>query len=124
MQLDGTELPENLYWSDEFSFVGSAQNAQRSVSGGMVIESMALSYGQPVTLAGAWARRDVVDLLRSMAADVSAKRVLTLNDGTTHAVVFDVEAGSVQAVALSPELNPTSETIYEITLHPMTVEPD
>tara|TARA_R100001443_G_scaffold115738_1_gene134215 strand:- start:678 stop:1052 length:375 start_codon:yes stop_codon:yes gene_type:complete len=124
MQLDSTELPENLYWSNEFDFQGVAQSKQRTVSGGVVVESVLLSYGQSVTLTGAWARRDVVDLLRSMAADVSAKRVLTLNDGTTHAVVFDVEAGGVQAVALSPELNPTVETIYEITLHLLTVEPD
>lgn len=124
MQLDSTELPENLYWADEFAFVPAAQSAQRTVSGGMVIESLPLSYGQPITLTGAWAQRDQVVALRAMAADPSVKRVLTLNDASTHTVVFDIAAGGVESPLLTPELNPTADTYYELTLHLLTVEPD
>jgi hypothetical protein len=121
MLLDAYELPGNLYWSDEFDFIPFAQSKERTVSGGMVVESAALQAGQPVTLTADWADRDVVLALRAMQADISTVRVLTLNDGVQLSVLFDVEAGGVEADLLSPELNPTSETIYELTIHLVTV---
>lgn len=124
MLLDTYQLPGNLYWADEFSFVPFAQSKERTVAGGMVVESAALQYGQPITLQGDWADRSVVQALWAMQASATAKRTLTLNDGSTHTVLFDIDTGGVQAELLSPELNPTAETLYELTLHLLTVEPD
>lgn len=122
MRLDDYELDDNLYWSDEFSFVPIAQSKERSVEGGLVIDTSPLFFGQPVTLQGAWVKRDAVLVLRLMALD-GAVRTLTLNDGSELAVMFDIEAGGVEAVLLSPEKNPTAETLYELTLHLITVQP-
>ena len=73
---------------------------------------------------GAWAKRDEVQALKALEADAGTKRTLTLNDGTTFTVLFDIEKGGVQAPLLSPELNPTAETYYELTINLLTVEPD
>jgi len=124
MQLDNLTLPDNLYWRDEFAWRSAAQSSERTVSGGFVVESVPLQYGQPITLAGAWAKRNDVQALKALEADAGVKRTLTLNDGTTFTVLFDLEKGGVQAPLLSPELNPTAETYYELTLNLFTVEPD
>jgi len=123
MQLDTLELPGNLYWADEFAWAGAAQSVERTVSGGAVVESQLLAYGQPITLTGAWATRAEVLALNDMQAQPATVRTLTLNDGSTRAVLFDIAAGGVEAELLSPELNPTAETLYELTLHLITVEP-
>ena len=124
MQLDTTTLPENLYWPDEFDFKPVAQSKNRAVSGGMVIESQSLSYGQPITLTGGWATRTEVQALKAMEAAADTVRTLTLDDGTTtYSVLFDIEAGGVEAPQLSPEHNPTDTTKYVLTLHLVTVEP-
>ena len=123
MQLDTLELPGNLYWADEFAWAGVAQSNERTVMGGAVIESLALSYGQPITLTGAWATRPQVQALKALQAQPATVRTLTLNNGSTHAVLFNIAAGGVEAELLSPELNPTAETLYELTLHLITVEP-
>lgn len=124
MQLDSQPLPSNLYWADEFAYVPVAQSKERSVSGGMVVEVAPLLYGQKITLTGSWADRVDVLALRTMQAQAATVRTLTLNDGSTHAVLFDIEAGGVDARLLSPELNPTADTVYELTLHFITVEPN
>lgn len=124
MQLDTLALPVNLYWRDEFAWRAAAQSTQRSVGGGFVVQAMPLQYGRPITLTGAWAGRDDVQALKALEADAGTKRTLTLNDGTTFTVLFDIEKGGVQAPLLSPELNPTADTYYELTLNFLTVEPD
>lgn len=123
MQLDTLNLPGNLYWSDEFGFIPTAQSKERSVAGGMVVEMAPLQYGQKITLTGDWADRATVLALRDLQAQPATVRTLTLNNASTHAVLFDIEAGGVDAELLSPELNPTAETLYELTLHLITVEP-
>lgn len=123
MQLDTVTLPENLYWQDEFAWRSSAQSAQRTVGGGFVVESSPLQYGRPITLSGAWAKRTKVLELTDLQDAPDVKRTLTLADGTTHTVLFDLAKGGVQAPLLSPELNPTAETYYELTLNLITVEP-
>ena len=124
MQLDSIDLPVNLYWRDEFAWRPAAQSTQRSVGGGFVVQAMPLQYGRPITLVGAWARRAEVEALKALETDAGTKRTLTLNDGTTFTVLFDIEKGGVQAPLLSPELNPTAETYYELTINLLTVEPD
>lgn len=124
MQLDTITLPSNLYWSNEFGFKSIVQSAERSVAGGMVIDFAPLAYGQKITLTGAWATRAEVLALRDLEDAGDTVRTLTLNDGTTqYSVLFDLSVGGVAAELISPELNPTAETYYELTLNLLTVEP-
>ena len=124
MRLDGLELPINLFWENEFSFIAVAQESQRTVTGGMDVQAVPLAYGQPVRLTGAWATRLEILALKALENEAGVKRILTLNDGTEHTVLFDVAAGGVQAPLLFPDNVPIDETQYLLTLNFMTVEPD
>ena len=101
MQLDSIDLPVNLYWRDEFAWRPAAQSTQRSVGGGFVVQAMPLQYGRPITLVGAWAKRDEVQALKALEADAGTKRTLTLNDGTTLTVLFDIENALANQVLLN-----------------------
>lgn len=121
MQLENLNLPENLYWQNEFEHKNLAQSVERTVSGGAVIEHAPLSYGQTIKLTGAWATRAEVIALK-MLENVNAVMSFISGSGT-HSVVFDIESGGVEAILLSPEVSPNSDTQYELTINLLTVEP-
>jgi hypothetical protein len=120
MRLENLDLPENLYWKNEFEHQSLAQSIERTVSGGVVVEHSDLTYGQKIKLTGAWATRAEVVLLKALE---SANEVMTFISNTgTHSVVFDLESGGVDASLLNPEIAPDSDTLYELTLNLLTVE--
>ena len=121
MRLENLDLPENLYWQNEFEHKNLAQSVERTVSGGAVIEHAPLSYGQKIKLTGAWATRAEITVLKALE---SANAVMSfVSNNGTHSVVFDIESGGVEANLLSPEVAPTSDTLYELTINLLTVEP-
>lgn len=121
MQLENLNLPENLYWKNEFEHKNLAQSVERTVSGGVVVEHASLSYGQKIKLTGAWAARAEVVVLKALE---SANAVMSfVSNNGTHSVVFDMEAAGVEANLLSPEVAPNSDTLYELTINLLTVEP-
>jgi hypothetical protein len=121
MQLENLNLPENLYWQNEFEHKNLAQSVERTVSGGTVVEHAALSYGQKIKLTGAWATRAEITVLKALE-NANAVMSFVSNNGT-HSVVFDIESGGVEANLLSPEVSPSSDTLYELTINLLTVEP-
>lgn len=122
MRLENLELPENLYWQNEFEHKSLAQSVERSVAGGAVIEQSPLAYGQKIKLTGAWASRAEIISLKTLE-NTNSVMAFTCNDATSHSVVFDIEAGGVAANLLSPEVAPDSDTLYELTINLLTVEP-
>jgi predicted alpha/beta superfamily hydrolase len=121
MKLNNLELPGNLYWENEFAHKSVAQSVDRSVSGRVVVESAALSYGRQIKLTGAWATREQIGALSEME-NAGLAVIFTANDNETHSAVFDLEAGGLVAELVGPELNPDSETLYELTINLITVE--
>ncbi len=122
MKLNSLELPENLYWQNEFDHKKIAQSIDRTVSGGVVVESSVLVYGQKIKLAGAWAARTKVLALKSME-EANATMILVDGAGQNHSVVFDIEAGGLVAPLVMSEINPSDDTLYDISLNLVTVEP-
>ena len=122
MKLDNLELPMNLYWQNEFDHKAIAQSVERTVSGGVVVESSPLSYGQNISLTGDWATRIQVLALQAVEA---TNAVMTFTDGRDqiHSVVFDFGSGAVQASLLEPETEPTDETLYVLSINLLTVAP-
>ena len=93
MQLENLNLPENLYWQNEFAHKSLAQSVERTVSGGVVVEHASLSYGQKIKLTGAWATRAEVVVLKALE---SANAVMSfVSNNGTHSVVFDNESSIV-----------------------------
>lgn len=121
MQLENLDLSENLYWQNEFEHKNLAQSVERTVSGSAVVEHAPLNYGQKIKLTGAWATRAEVVVLKALE---SANAVMSfVSNNGTHSVVFDIESGGVEANLLSPEVAPNSDTLYELTINLLTVEP-
>lgn len=123
MKLENIDLPENLFIRNEFDFKPVAQSFDRTVSGGAVVESMALSYGRPIVLTGAWAKRSIVVQLYALQAAADTPRILTMPDGSFKTVLFDIENGGLEANAIYPEVQPTDDSEYELTLNLIEVEP-
>jgi len=125
MLLDAVALPSNLYWSNEFAFKPVSQSKQRGVTGRMHIKATPLLYGQPITLTGAWVTRAELLILQAMENAIDTVRTLTLNNGDTHAVLFDLEAGGLAATPeyplTAPLCNPDAATLYKITINLITV---
>lgn len=125
MLLDAVALPSNLYWANEFAFKPVSQSKQRGVTGRMIIQSAPLVYGQPITLTGAWVTRAELLILQAMENAIDTVRTLTLNNGDTHAVLFDLEAGGLAATPeyplTAPLCNPDAATLYKITINLITV---
>lgn len=122
MRLENLELPENLYWKNEFSHKSIAQSSDRTVSGGTVYESQILMYGQKITLVGAWATRAEIVVLKALESSGSVN-IFTSNSGELFSTVFDIESGGLSAELVGPEINPDSETLYELIINLLTVEP-
>jgi hypothetical protein len=121
MRLENLELPENLYWKNEFEHKNIAQSVDRTVSGSVVIEHARLNYGQKIKLMGAWALRAEVAVLKTLE---NANTVMSfISNNGSHSVVFDIESGGVDANLLSPEVAPDYDTLYELTINLLTVEP-
>lgn len=59
------ELPQDLLWTDEFSWSAVAQSTQRGIDGHLIVDAMERVGGRPITLMGdgtsAWITR--ADLL-------------------------------------------------------------
>lgn len=125
MQIDSITLPENLYWSDEMTFKSHVQSKTRSVTGRPVISHQALLHGRPITLTGAWITRADLAALTVLENEPGTHRTLTLNNGDTHQVLFDLEQGGVEAVPeyplSTPLSNPDDNTLYRLTIHLITV---
>jgi hypothetical protein len=124
MQLENLNLPDNIYWQNEFEHKSIAQSIERTVSGGAIVEHASLSYGQKIKLQGAWATRGEVVALKSLEnANAVMSFISNTTANSTHSGVCDIEAGGVVANLLSPEVAPDSETLYELTINLLTVEP-
>tara|TARA_R110002167_G_scaffold188319_1_gene389825 strand:- start:7511 stop:7888 length:378 start_codon:yes stop_codon:yes gene_type:complete len=123
MQLDDIELPSNLYWDGEYGFKPFASSQVRAVSGALVVEVQALSYGQPIRLTGAWIKRADLAALTALEFSPLTKRALTLNNGTTHTVLIDLASGGIEAEPIAAETTPDDSTLYELTINLITVEP-
>lgn len=125
MILGSVDITDNFVWSDEFSFNQVEQAQERSLTGGLIIQSGQKLYGRPITLGPSWLPRSIVDALYSLEASADAMD-LTLADGREFSVVFDrtrgaaIEAQQVfdfVGAANNPDWN------YSVTLRLLTVEP-
>ena len=127
MQLDTIDLPDDLFWRNEYQTNQVTQSIDRSLTGGLLIQEAANQYGQQIELVSdgaAWVKRSTVDALRALEAQTGKVMTLTLWDGTTHSVMFDRTNGTaVEAQQVLRFAYPDNDYWYEITLRLITVEP-
>ena len=125
MLLGGIEITDNFVWSDEFSFNQLEQSQERSLSGGLIIQSAPKQFGRPITLGPSWLPRATLDSLFALEASPSAME-LVLADGREFTVVFDRARGTaIDAKPVHDYVNAANEPAwqYQVTLRLLTVEP-
>lgn len=120
MQLDTVTLPDNVVWSDEFTWAPVAQATERTLTGSQVVEETARTGGRPITLEGLWVDRATVEALRTLEARVATEMTLTLPGGAQHTVLWrrDGQTPAVDAAPLFPEAPDVYQagTLYRLTL--------
>ncbi|KXJ42158.1 MULTISPECIES: hypothetical protein [Gammaproteobacteria] len=125
MTLDEIDLTDNLLWDDEFSFNQMAEEKERGLTGGLIIQSGVKLYGRPVTLSG-WLPRGTLDALITKEGAGNAAMALTLDDGREFYVAFDRTRGvAVDATPIKGSTHISLEpgAWYVATLRLHTVEP-
>jgi hypothetical protein len=124
-------LPEDLQWTDEFSWSPVAQQREVTFNGALIIEEAAQLAGRPITLEGrlegnagfAAVERSVIQDLRALAAEpLSDPLVLTLDDGRAFDVRFNYESGNpVEAKPYKHVIPPANTDLYALTLRLLEV---
>lgn len=125
MTLDDIDITDNLIWQDEFAYNQVAQQQERSLTGGVIVQSGVKQYGQPVTLVG-WLSRAMLDALRAKEGSGNPVMDLTLDDGRAFSVIFNRASGVAVEAAPIKETTHISQdpgAWYSATLRLLTVEP-
>lgn len=120
--LAGVQLPDNLYWSDEFQWSAAAQTRAYSLTGALLLEEAPRQAGRPITLEGMWVERTTVEAVQALADAPGSDRLLTLPDGRQFSVRFRHDGGpAVDARPLHPVATPAPDTLYSLTLRLLEV---
>jgi len=84
---DLIELPKDLQWSDEFTWVPVVQDFQYSVTGALFLQESTKLKGRNITLIGqdnmGWLTREKILELQALKEIAGATFTLTLPDDTT-----------------------------------------
>ncbi|MEM0953288.1 MAG: hypothetical protein AAGI24_04030 [Pseudomonadota bacterium] len=130
MILDGLELPDSLWWQDEFTWAEIAQTQDRGVTGSFLVQEQRLQFGRPITLVGGreacWLPRSTLEQLYAKTNELNKTMAVTLPDGQQFTVIFNRNGQSpVQAEQLTRwQGTPDQDTWYVLeTLRLITVEP-
>lgn len=117
--LGGIEIPEDVWWSDEFAWSAVEQSHEYGVGGALIIDVAEKLAGRLITLTsndrGGWVPRGTVLALHAQRDILGETFSLVLADGREFLVMHDnsraFEATPVRAVA-----DMTDATKYRITL--------
>lgn len=126
MILGGVDITDNFVWSDEFNYNQVEQTQERSLTGGLIIQSGVKQFGRPITLGESWLPRSVVDALFTLEASAEPM-LLVLADGRDFSVVFDrsrgvaIDAKPVDGYVLAAN---DPDWQYKVTIRLITVEPE
>jgi hypothetical protein len=133
--LDGIELPDDMWWSDEFNAWRVGQNVRTSLTGALIVQEGALQAGRPITLesqqiGSAWIAPVTLDVLRALQAKEQVAGatpfVLTLPGHNTGSRDFDViwrrtSGPAIEARPIRFAIPQLDGDYYAVTLRLMTV---
>lgn len=124
MILDAITLPDDLIWVDEFDWSPVQQNSEYTLTGAMVRETGVMQAGRPITLLGGqdagWVGRATVKALYAKLTE-AGPYTLTLNDNSTHNVVFMHGRKPIESRPIIDYNNPDDTDKYSLTLRFITV---
>ncbi len=126
MQLDSITLPDDLLWTNEFDWNPVEQTLDRSLTGALLVQEQALSYGRSIVLSGGteagWVTRATVQSLLGLSQDPNKVMTLTLADQRQYSVIFDRQSVSpIEAHQVMPFAYPDDSSFYALTVRFLTV---
>jgi hypothetical protein len=120
MTLNLLQLPDDLFWHDEFSWSAVRQSSDLTLTGALIVEEAAQQAGRPITLIDGWASRAVVEQLYLLVQQPGQVHTLVMG-GQTYTVMFRHSEGALTATPLLPVTDPAPTDPYLITLRLMVV---
>jgi hypothetical protein len=97
-------LPDDLLWTDEFTWVKAGQARSRALQGSLIIETSTALAGRPISLSAkddmAWIPRSMLERLYAWASLENTELLLTFeypDDVRTFSVMFDQQASPIEA---------------------------
>jgi hypothetical protein len=122
--LDAVTLPDDLIWTDEFTWSPINSAEKYTLTGALIIESGTKLKGRPITLDGddgaAWIDRATLLALNALVT-ANAIMTLTTNDGASYQVVFDNKSNPLQAKPVIDYNLPISADFYTLNIKLMEV---
>lgn len=118
------ELPEDLYWIDEFDWSRIAQSAPvYMLSGAMSIQQGIKKAGRPITLTGDWVWLKRSDLLTLQSWTDVAELTMTLThyDERTFKVIWRLHDKGITASPVEYTTPESSDADYIATIRLMTI---
>lgn len=119
--LDLITLPNDLEWTDEFSFSYIQQNYKITLGGTLIVEERELTNSRPITLTGGdkygHATRAMVEALYLKVNTIADVMTLTLHDGRVFSVMWRREGAPMVAIPIDVYPNPKQTDLYQITLN-------
>lgn len=120
------ELPDDLYWSDEWTWAATEQSFTRGLTGGVIIQAAARVEGRPITLQapprGGWMTRADLATVRAWGDTPEQELTLALR-GTNYTVRFrHHDDPAIQAEPVLHFADPAPEHYVRPTLKFITVE--
>lgn len=117
--LGAVQIPEDVWWTDEFAWRAVEQSSTRSLTGARIVQLGTKTKGRPITLTsnerGGWVPRSTVLALRALADAPGITYTLTLADGRAFQVQFDHER-DFQATPVRPAADMTGASSYRVTI--------
>lgn len=113
------QLPDDMTWPDEFTWQQVEQSSEYTTTGALVLDSSVKQAGRPITLQGsetyAWCQRGDLLTLRNWASQPGVVFTLILR-GLSRSVVFNHEAGAIEAAAILDYSDPLDSDPYAISI--------
>ena len=117
--LGAVQIPEDVWWTDEFAWRAVEQSSSRSLTGARIVQIGIKAKGRPITLTsnenGGWVPRSTAMALRALFDAAPVTQTLTLADGRTFQVQIDPER-EFSATPVRPAADLTDSSPYRIVL--------
>lgn len=113
------DISDDFDWPDEYSWPKVATQKTYSVTGALLVETNTRQTGRPITLAGnestAWMPRIDLVTVREFFETPGAEMTLDFR-GQTFNVMFDHEAGALEATPVADFAEPDDADYFFVTL--------
>lgn len=112
-------LSDDFDFPEQYSWNALQMRKSYSVTGALIVQTGLKQTGRAITLRGdeqhAWVSRANLDTLRTLAATPGALLTLVFR-GVTYSVIFDNDAGAIEATPVADFDNEDAADFFIVTL--------